>query len=151
MMLIQSLNSLGAALIGAGDFAAARQALTEAMQRALVAQYPFFTVIAFYYFAELSVLESHGADLPLALARKSLAVTLLSCVRSQTATWQIYKDKAAQLQAEIAEALPAEMLTTAIARGQTCTLEELASSLLREQADALLLVKPELLTRSTVQ
>jgi tetratricopeptide (TPR) repeat protein len=130
MMLVLSLNSLGAALISAGDFAAARQALNEALQRLLTAQYPFFTVIAFYYFAELLVLQSHDADLPLALERKSLAVALLSCVRTQPATWQIYKDKAAHLQAEIEEALPIDVLTTAIARGQNSTLEEMASSLL---------------------
>lgn len=129
-MLILSLNSLGAALIGAGDFAAARQVLNEAFQQLRVAQYPFFTVIAFYYFTELLVLESRAANLPFALEYKSLAVTLLSCVRTQTATWQIYKDKAAQLQAEIEELLPAEVRATAIARGQSCTLEEMVNTLL---------------------
>jgi hypothetical protein len=138
MMLIVSLYSLGAALISAGDVAAARQALNEALQRLLLAQYPFFTVIAFYYFAELLVLEGRAANLPLALARKSLAVALLTCVRSQSAAWQIYRDKAAQLQAQIADALPAEMLATAIAHGQRCPLEEMASSLLGDQADSLI-------------
>jgi hypothetical protein len=137
MKLIVSLYSLGAALIGAGDVAAARQALNEACQRALVARIPHFVANALYYFAELLVLESHGADLPLALERKSLAVALLSCVRSQSATWQIYKDKAAHLQAEIADALPAEMLATAIACGQGCTLEEMVSTLLGKEAGAL--------------
>jgi len=51
-------------------------------------------------------------------------------VRTQPATWQIYKDKAAQLQAEIEGALPAEVRTAAIARGQSCTLEELVNALL---------------------
>ena len=41
------------------------------------------------------MLESRAVNL--ALERKSLAVTLLSFVRPQTATWQIYKEKAAQL------------------------------------------------------
>jgi hypothetical protein len=80
------------------------------------------------------VLENHNADLPFTLERKSLAVALLSCVCSQTTTWQISKDKATQLQAEIAEALPAEMLATAIARGQACTLEEMATTLLGAMA-----------------
>lgn len=62
-MLVLSLSYLGATLIGAGDFAAARQVLNEALQRLQVAQYPFFTVIAFYYFAELLVMESYDADL----------------------------------------------------------------------------------------
>jgi len=134
MMLIVSLYSLGAALIGAGDVAAARQALTEACQRALVAQFREFVATTFYYFAELLVLESQDADLPLSLARKSLAMTLLSCVPTQSATWQIYRDKAAQLQAEIEDALPADLHATAIARGQSCTLEEMVAALLRAVA-----------------
>lgn len=133
-MLIVSLYSLGAALISADDFEGARQALNEALQRALVGQYHYFVSVVFYYFAELLVLESDGADLPLALERKSLAVTLLSCVRAQRATWQIYKDKAAQLQAEIEEALPADLRATAIARGQSCTLEEMVVTLLGAMA-----------------
>jgi tetratricopeptide (TPR) repeat protein len=135
MKLIVSLYSLGAALSSAGDVAAARQALNEACQQALVARIPHFVANALYYFAELLVLESRAVNPPLALERKSLAVALLSCVRSQSATWQIYKDKATQLQAEIESVLPAEMLATAIAHGQGCTLEEMASALLRGQAD----------------
>jgi tetratricopeptide (TPR) repeat protein len=130
MMLIVSLYSLGAALISAGDFVAARQALGEACQRALVAEISYFVANTFYYFAELLVLESHDADLPLALEHKSLAVALLSCVRSQSATWQIYKDKAAQLQAEIEDSLPTEMCATAIAHGQNSTLEEMVAIVL---------------------
>lgn len=130
LMLIASLYSLGAALISIGDFVGARQALNEACQRALVAQIPFFVANAFYYFAELLVMESHDADLPLTLEHKSLAVTLLSCIRSQATTWQIYKDKAAQLQAEIEESLPVKVCATAIAGGQSCTLEEMGATLL---------------------
>ena len=55
-------------------------------------------------------------------------------VHVQTATWQIYKDKAAQLQAEIEEALPTEVRATAIARGQSCTLEEMVATLLEAMA-----------------
>jgi len=57
-------------------------------------------------------------------------MTLLSCVRIHQATWQIYRDKAAQLQAEIEGALPAEMHAAAIARGQHCSLEEMIGVLL---------------------
>ncbi|MFN8490769.1 MAG: hypothetical protein U0350_24470 [Caldilineaceae bacterium] len=130
MTLIVSLYSLGAALINAGDFEGARQALSEAIQRALVAQLPYFVANAFYYFVELLVLESHSANLP--LARQALAVTLLSCVRTQAATWQIYKEKAAQLQAEIEESLPIDLRVTAVVRGQNCTLEEMVKVLLEE-------------------
>jgi len=47
-----------------------------------------------------------------------------------------FKDKAAQLQAEIEEALPTAMRAAAIARGQSCSLEELASTLLEGEPDA---------------
>ena len=66
MMLIVSLYSLGAALMSAGEFAGARQALNEACQHALVAQMLYFVANAFYYFAELLVLESHAANPPIA-------------------------------------------------------------------------------------
>jgi tetratricopeptide (TPR) repeat protein len=138
MMLALSLNYLGAALIGAGDGAAARRALTEAIQLASAGQYTFHLVNAFYYFAELLVLESHNADLPLALERRGLAVTLLSCVRTQTATWQVYKDKAAQLQAEIEGALPAELFSAAVQRGESCTLQEMVNTLLGDVPAALI-------------
>jgi len=136
-MRVLSLNYLGAALIGVGDTVAARQALSEASQRALAAQYPWFLMTSFYYFAELLVLESSAINLPFALERKSLAVALLSCVRIHPATWQIYRDKAAQLQTEIEGTLSAEILTTAIGRAQSYTLEEIVSTLLRGEPDAL--------------
>ena len=129
-MLVLSLNYYGAALIGAEDAIAARQVLTEACQRAWKAQYHFFLMNTFYYFAELLVLESSALNLPLALEHKALAVTLLTCVRIYPATWQIYRDKAAQLQAEIEDALPTETLAAAIARGQRYSLEEMVSVLL---------------------
>jgi len=47
-----------------------------------------------------------------------------------------FKDKAAQLQAEIEEALPTAMRASAIARGQSCTLEEMVNVLLEGEPDA---------------
>jgi predicted ATPase len=137
LRLILNLNYLGAALIGAGDITAARRALLEAIPLAWAA-YHGFLVIGFYYFAELLVLESQTADLPVALEHKSLAVMLLSCVRTQTATWQIFKDKAAQLQAEIEGALPAELFNAAVQRGESCTVQEMVNALLRDEPNALI-------------
>ncbi len=118
MMLVLCLNYLGAALIGSGNCADARAALSEAMRHALPTQHSAFLLNTLYFFAELLVLESRTADARLALEGQALAVTLLSCVRGQTSAWRIFKDKAAQLQAEIEGALPAELCATAIARGQ---------------------------------
>jgi len=129
MRLILNLNYLGVALIGTGELAPARQTLLEVIPRAQ-ADHVGFLLIALYYFAELLVLESHAANLPGSLERQALAVALLSCVRTQTATWQIFKDKAVQLQAQIEGTLPAELCATAIESGKSCTLEEMVNALL---------------------
>ncbi len=85
------------------------------------------------YFANkhlLLVLERKAVNPAYALAHNRLAATLLSCVRSYSSTWQIYWDKAAQLQAEIESEIPTEMLAAAIARGQNAPVEELMTILL---------------------
>lgn len=87
---------------------------------------------AFYDFADLLVRKSDAHPAPAALDNQALAITMLSCVHDHTSSWQIFKDKAAQLQAEIAGTLPAELHTTAMMRGQTCALEELVKTLLGE-------------------
>lgn len=130
MVLTLCLNYLGVAKMAAGDLAAARSALMEAIQRAWAHRYLYNLMNAFYYVAEWLVLESKPLDHPAALDRHALAVTALSCVRSQAATWHFFKDKAAQLQAKIEAALAADVRATAIARGQSCTLEEMVATLL---------------------
>ncbi|MCE7979590.1 MAG: hypothetical protein DYG89_00240 [Caldilinea sp. CFX5] len=130
--LTLSLNYLGVAYLSAGDLKAARNALVEAIQRAWQHGYLFNLMIGFYYVAEWLVQESHTLDGPAALERQALAVAALCCVRTHKATWQFFKDKAAQLQAKIEDALPADLRATAIARGQSCTLEEMVSVLLSE-------------------
>ncbi|MFN8490756.1 MAG: AAA family ATPase [Caldilineaceae bacterium] len=130
MMLVLCLTYLGAALIGFGDATEARCVLTEAIRQVLPTQHSAFLLNTLYYFAELLLLESRAADPLPALDAQALAVTLLSCVRGHTSAWQIFKDKAAQLQAEIEGALPAELYTPALARGQNCPLEALVKNLL---------------------
>jgi len=127
MMLTLSLNYLGAVLIAAGDFEEARQTLREAIQRAWKHQYFYNVMTAFYYFAELLVQEEKGADLPMMAERRRCALELLSCVRAQPVTWQIFKDKAAQLQAQIEGALSADMRAIAIQNGQSRTLAEMVN------------------------
>ena len=130
MMLIVSLNYLGAALLAAGELVEARRTLLEAIQRAWDYQFLFSVMIGFYYFAELLALESRHTEPASALAHKSLAVTLLSCVRTDTATWQIFKDKAAELQAQIEGALAAEVLGAALLEEENRTVKELVSIVL---------------------
>lgn len=134
MMLTLSLDWLSAAYLAAGDWAAAHDALVEVIQRAWEHGYLAQLMNAFYYMAEWLVAEKRNLDSPSALEYKALAVTVLSFVHPQKETWQFFKDKAAQLQAEIEGALPADVCVTAIARGQSCTLEEMVATLLEAMA-----------------
>jgi tetratricopeptide (TPR) repeat protein len=130
MHLSLSLNYLGVAFLAAGDRKAARKALAEAIQRAWQHGYLFNLMNGFYYVAELLVQESQTLDRPAALEHQTLAVAALHCVRTHKATWQFFKDKAAQLQAKIETALPADVRTRAITRGQHSTVEEMVATLL---------------------
>jgi len=130
MILTLCLNYWGVVLSAAGDLAAARRSLVEAVQRAWAHRYLYNLMTAVYYLAELLVLESRTLDPPGALERQTLAITALSCVRTQAATWHFFKDKAAQLQAQIEGALPADLRATASVCGQTSTLEEIVTTLL---------------------
>ncbi|MCB0188429.1 MAG: hypothetical protein KDE31_29365, partial [Caldilineaceae bacterium] len=126
------LNYLGVAFLAAGDLKAARKALVEAIQRAWQHGYLFNLMNGFYYVAELLVQESQALDQLAALEHQALAIAALCCVRTQAATWHFFKDKAAQLQAKIEAALPADLRATAIARGQNSTVEEMVNVLLAE-------------------
>lgn len=130
MMLSLSLNYLGAARIAAGQAEAARVALIEAIQLAWQDRYLYNLMTAFFFAAQWLALESHNADRVCALEHLALAVTALSFVRTNKATWQFFKDKAAQLQAELEGALPAEERTSAVNRGQNGATEEMVGALL---------------------
>jgi predicted ATPase/DNA-binding NarL/FixJ family response regulator/transcriptional regulator with XRE-family HTH domain len=146
MLLSLSLCYLGAASIAAGEPVEAGRTLLEAIQRGWHSEYFRNVMIAFYYFAELLILESLHTAPAGALARTSLAVTLLSCVRTQTATWQVFRDKATQLQAEIAGSLPAAVLAAAVERGQRRNLAEIVSALLSDRPGELIDESPEMRT-----
>ena len=82
-------------------------------------------MMAFYYFADLLDRESRTIEQTGALQHRRLAVTLLSCVRTHAATWQAFRDKAAQLQADIEGVLPAEVFAAAQQEGDNRTVAEL--------------------------
>ncbi|MEZ4726093.1 MAG: hypothetical protein R3E79_03045 [Caldilineaceae bacterium] len=130
MVLTLCLNYVGVALMAAGDLPAACSALMEAIQRAWAHRYLYNLMTAFYYVAELFMAENHNVDSLSALECNALAVTVLSFVCIQPATWHFFKDKAAQLQAKIAASLPADVCATAIACGQNATVEEIVDKIL---------------------
>jgi tetratricopeptide (TPR) repeat protein len=86
MVLTLCLNYLGVALMAAGDLAGAHRALSEAIERAWAHRYFYNLMNAFYYVAELSLLESNTLDQPAALECQTVVVTAFSCVRTQAAT-----------------------------------------------------------------
>lgn len=130
MMLTVELSWLSVAYLAAGDLAAAHDTLVEVIQRAWEHRYIAQLMNAFYFAAEWLVAENRSVDSASILECKSLAVSVLTFMRSQTETWQFFKEKATQLQAEIAEALPADLCAAAIARGQSCTVEEIVNAVL---------------------
>jgi ATP/maltotriose-dependent transcriptional regulator MalT len=133
MMLIVSLDYLGAVLLAAGELEEARETLIEAIRRAWEHQYLFSLMIAFYYFAELLVLESQHAG-PEDEQRKHLALALLDCTRREEGTWQAFRDMAAVLQAKIAGALPSPLPAGTQQGFAGRSVAELVSLVLGEQS-----------------
>jgi DNA-binding CsgD family transcriptional regulator/tetratricopeptide (TPR) repeat protein len=133
MMLIVSLDYLGAVLLAAGELEEARETLIEAIRRAWGHQFLFSLMIAFYYFAELLVLESQHAG-PEDEQRKHLALALLDCTRREEGTWQAFRDMAAVLQAQIAGALPSPLPAGAQQGFTGRSVGELVSRVLGEQS-----------------
>ena len=134
-MLTASLCYLGAALIAAGDLVEARDALIEAIRRAQQYEYINFAMTAFYYFAELLVVESLGLEPAAALEHRCGAVELLTCVRTHIQAWQIFRDKATALLGEIAPLLPPAVLAAAEEIGEKRTIAELVDVLLKSESN----------------
>jgi hypothetical protein len=63
-------------------------------------------------------------------AKLEKALEILALVVQHRATWQVYKDKAARLLAELETGLPPEVVAAAQERGKTRTLEEVVAEIL---------------------
>jgi ATP/maltotriose-dependent transcriptional regulator MalT len=155
MFLILNLTYLGGALTAAGDLAEARLVLREAIQRAFEHQFPYFLMIAFYFFAGLLERESRAGDETAARQRRSLAVALLDCTCQEEGTWQVFRERAAVLRAEIAGVLssPLPAAVHQVTAGRS--VAELVGLVLGEQSQPadtpqapLLTSRPDKLARS---
>jgi DNA-binding CsgD family transcriptional regulator len=134
MMLIINLDYLGAVLLAAGELEEARVTLLEAIRRAWDHQYLFSLMIAFYYFADLLEQECRRGNKIDALQRRSLALALLDCTRSDEGTWQVFRDFATVLQVQIAGALPSPLPPAAQQEFAGRSVGELVSLVLGEQS-----------------
>ena len=137
MMLIVSLSHLGTVLCASGELEEARRTLHEAVRRAWDCQFFFSLMMAFYAYAELLVAETHSAGLPGSRGDLGLAAMLLSCVCTQPAAWQAYKDKAVQLLTIIESALPAPVYSAAVLAGESQPVGRLVETLLESKREGI--------------
>jgi DNA-binding SARP family transcriptional activator/predicted ATPase len=127
-----NLCSLGEAAGGLGHHLAARAYLTEALAiTAEAGQLPPLTM-ALLHLAKLTKRESDQVDDsdPAKQEQRARALEYALVASRHPACWHIFRQRANQLQAELAAKLPAELVAVAQKRGQAQTLEETAARIL---------------------
>nr|HMN29299.1 hypothetical protein [Caldilineaceae bacterium] len=122
---------LGETAYGRGDLPRARAYLSEALQVTSEAGLLAYLAIALFHYATLLVKESEtdraATDEP--TAQRVQALRLLTLVQSHSTTWHVYRERAARLARELAEALPADSLATVERADQT--LEEAVRAIIQ--------------------
>jgi predicted ATPase/DNA-binding SARP family transcriptional activator len=131
-LMAYNLCGMGAAACGMGDLQAGRQYLLRALKLAHGAQIFPQASLAVYFLSQLLVTESQDAGLSASqrLETQANAARLLAWVIHRPTTWQLFRDRAQQLLAELAESLPADTMAAAQQRGREQTLEGVATELL---------------------
>jgi predicted ATPase len=131
-LMSYNLNCLGAAACGLNDLEASRRYLLRALQISAALQIPDSAALTLYLFAQLLLKEGERSDLPASekLQKQGQAVELLALVINQPATWQLIRDRAQRVLAELLESLPADTAATAQQRGREKTLEDIATEVL---------------------
>jgi hypothetical protein len=136
-LMAYNLCGLGAAACGMGDLQTGRQYLLRALKHAHESQIFPQASLAIYFYARLLILESQNAAPKGApgidqLKKQAHAVELLAWVIHQPATWQLIRDRAQRVLAELLESPPADTAVTAQQRGRKKTLEDIATEVLDE-------------------
>lgn len=132
-MTAYNLNGLGAAACGLQYLAASRRYLCHSLQISSTTQMYDHSMVSLYWLAHLLIKESQATLPPAQQGERQLqALELLSLVKQSQATWQLYRDRAQRVQAELAATLPAELAAAAIARGQQHAVDEFITALLQE-------------------
>lgn len=127
------LCCLGWAIRGSGDYADGRRLLNEAIRLAHETELWPPVAMILYEYAQLLVAESEATatqERP-GLQRKTLALELLTFVRTLPSTWQAICDRAARLQTKLEAALPEDLVASAVARGNEYTLDRVVNKLLQ--------------------
>jgi predicted ATPase len=115
-------RNLGVAACGLGNYADARRHLHKALDLAVAAQMPSRHLLTFVGVAR--VLAKQGD--------KERAVELLALVTHHRFSWQLAKDQAASLLAELEAELAPDVVAAARARGQARDLDATVAELLDE-------------------
>ncbi len=129
------LAGLGEASLGLENYLAARNYLLEALETTSGTAYALPALISW------AMLLEKEADVPAAgvvagpevLANhepKQRAAAILSLVINHPATWQVYRDKADRLLAELEAELPPEVFAAARRRGQAKTVDAVVEEIL---------------------
>jgi tetratricopeptide (TPR) repeat protein len=118
-------RNLGNAASGLGNLADARRYLRQALQAAVAAQTP--TRQPLTLLAVARVLARQGEE--------EKALELLALVMSHRFSWQMAKDQAAPLVAELEAELPPDVVAAALERGRARDLDATVAELLSELAE----------------
>jgi tetratricopeptide (TPR) repeat protein len=131
--IIHNLFVLVVVTCSLGDLQASRTYLTEALQLGWESQKVSGEPRILFGFARLLMKESDMAASheQVANQKRAKAIELLVVVTNHPATWQLYRDKAAFLLAELEAELPPEVVTTAKARAKSQTLDEVIAEILQ--------------------
>jgi predicted ATPase len=124
-VLSYSLACLGAVLLNVGDLPAARRALVEALDLMWAIHYVLYMPGVLFHLAKLIDKESRVGQAEAVVEARCQALEVLAFLRHHPMCWQVFKDKAAQLQPEIEAHVPAQAAAAALARGKTRSLEEI--------------------------
>ena len=110
------------ALAELGDLRTARQYCRMSLEAARSAGLPARSLFTLVFVARISLLQGRAVE----------AAELLSLVLSHPATWALAKDQASEVMAGVADALPPDCLSGALARGRARDLEATVTELLAE-------------------
>jgi tetratricopeptide (TPR) repeat protein len=132
-LLYSSLRVLGGAQIENGDFAAAHRSLMEALSLAWSSKDLASLLSNLYSQSDLLVRTSRFHTTDESVAACCQALEWLVLLQYHPTCWQVYRDKAARLAAEVAASLPADQVVAAQERGRLLTLDKVIQSLLMQR------------------
>ncbi|HSR31205.1 MAG TPA: protein kinase [Anaerolineae bacterium] len=113
---------LGSAACSLGNYADARKYLRRSLELAIAAQMPSRHLLTFVDVARVLATQSD----------QERALELLTLVMNHRFSWQIFKDEAAPLIAELEAELPPDVVAAAWARGRARDLDATVAELLDE-------------------